>query len=139
MTGPNHQSAPDANQPDLVDPIEQIRTSLLLRDLEKGEIGGGGDIFDPWELFPCFYGSYSSEFDEVALRVLNNLLVGVSGPKHGENVAHEMFREVLCTSDLCGYGMSPRTCWPEPEFKELLPVLILKWLKYAEAHWEEYP
>ncbi len=33
----------------------------------------GGECFEPWDLFRCVYGSYSSEFDEMAIAVLNDI------------------------------------------------------------------
>lgn len=91
------------------------------------------DEFDPWEGFQL-YGSYSSEFDNVALTVLENLS---HQGFEGESLAHEMFREMLCKRDLCDYGTSPRVCFPTEQFKEMLPEYIDKWKKYYKAQWGE--
>lgn len=97
------------------------------------------EFFDPWEMFnESLYGSYSSEFDEMALTVLRNIREGKSGAGHGESLAHEMFREILCTAGLCDYGTSPRTCFPTPEFANLLPELIGKWERYSQCRWGEH-
>ena len=92
---------------------------------------------DPWAAFPAFYGSYSSDFDDMAILVLENIRDGKWGADNGEGLAHEMFREVLCTSGLCNYGTSPRGCFPEPEFAEVLPALIEKWRAYRDAQWQD--
>ena len=89
------------------------------------------EYFDPWDIFPV-YGNYSSEFDDVALTVLHNLLDGTT---ERENIAHEMFREMLCKMDLCDYGTSPRVCFPNTEFRKLLPEYINKWKEYYILQW----
>lgn len=89
------------------------------------------DDFDPWDMFHL-YGSYSSEFDEVALTVLKNI---AHTTYENENVAHEMFREMLCTKGLCDYGTSPRTCFPTEQFEKMLPEYIEKWEKYSKKMW----
>jgi hypothetical protein len=98
-------------------------------DLSVGDVG---DKFVPWDLFPCLYGSYSSAFDDMALAVLENIR---DGKCKAEDLASEMFREILCTADLCEYGTSPRVCFPTEEFKALLPQLIARWERYAKAQW----
>lgn len=89
------------------------------------------EFFDPWDIFPL-YGNYSSEFDDMALEVLENLL---NGNRVDETLAHEMFREMLCQKNLCDYGTSPRVCFPTTRFKELLPEYIAKWKEYYELAW----
>ena len=89
-------------------------------------------FFDPWEIFPCLYGSYSCAFDNMAIEVLERMRDRVWTE---EGLAHEMFREMLCTSGLADYGMSPRGCFPEPAFEQLLPALIDKWKLYRKAAW----
>jgi hypothetical protein len=90
--------------------------------------------FDPWEdLFPMFYGCYSGEFDEMAIRVLENIDLSVRGSE--ETLAHEMFREVLCNAGYCDYGVSPRVCFATREFSDLLPELIEKWKLYSKYYW----
>lgn len=95
------------------------------------------DHFDPWEAFPCLYGSYSSEFDDMAILVLNNLINRTFGRNGGEGLAHEMFREMLCTADLCDYGTSPRGCFPVAGFAEILPALLEKWREHARVSWAD--
>jgi len=80
------------------------------------------EYFDPWDIFPV-YGNYSSEFDDMAIKTLENLLAGTFEDK---GLAYEMFREILCKKNLCDYGTSPRVCFPTTQFKELLPQLIDK-------------
>jgi hypothetical protein len=95
------------------------------------------DHFDPWEAFPCIYGSYSSAFDEMAILVLDNLVQRKFGRDGGESLAHEMFREMLCVADLCDYGTSPRGCFPVAGFAEILPALLEKWREYARIAWSD--
>lgn len=96
---------------------------------------GDADAFDPWEdLFPAIYGSYSSDFDECAIDVLKEVL---SGKKVRDDLGAEMFREMLCRADLCGYGTSPRVCFPTGAFRPLLPVLIEKWTAYSAVAWAD--
>lgn len=121
-------------------PIDKLKTILDKPLPPNPEYAGVIDeqtneqmYFDPWEIFP-FYGNYSSAFDDMALRVLVNLS---TSRFVGEKLAEEMFREVLCTLELCDYGTSPRVCFPTPEFRELLPQLIQKWRDYYQVIWEE--
>jgi hypothetical protein len=87
----------------------------------------GDDVFDPWVLFPAIYGSYYSEFGETALHVLRNLIAG----KHNdEGLAHEIFREMLCVSGVCDYGINPRGCFLNSEYR----AIIEAWVKKMEAH-----
>lgn len=95
--------------------------------------------FDPWEIFPCFYGSYSKEFDDVALAVLRNLKIGRDGYREEqtpEALPHHMFREVLCTSNLCDYGTSPRVCFTNEPFGVVLDGLIDKWEAHSAIRWD---
>lgn len=91
------------------------------------------DSFDPWEPFQL-YGSYSSEFDDMAIRVLTDIQ-NSEFDNHG--LADEMFREMLCYLDFCEYGTSPRVCFAYGEFKELLPQYISKWKEYYKVRWGE--
>lgn len=89
------------------------------------------EYFDPWDIFPV-YGNYSSEFDDMAIKVLENLLASKFTE---ETLAHEIFREMLCKMDLCDYGASPRVCFANAEFKELLPEYIKRWKQYYKLWW----
>lgn len=93
---------------------------------------GADGFFDPWNLFPFLYGSYSSDFDAVAIKVLENLR---DEAFEDESLPHEMFREMLCTAALCDYGSSPRVCFATSEFKSLLPQLIEAWKTYSKVWW----
>lgn len=113
----------------LAKPIAPNRELIGVIDEKTNE----PEYFDPWDMFP-FYGSYSSEFDDMALDVLENLL---EGNRKDETLAHEMFREVLCKKNLCDYGTSPRVCFPTTQFKKLLPELINKWKQYYNLSWKD--
>ena len=91
------------------------------------------ECFDPWDLFPSVYGSYDGEFDELALDVLSDLH---EGRIIARCLASRIFREMLCTANLCTYGTSPRTCFPTEEFTKLLPELIRRWDEYATIKWK---
>ena len=93
------------------------------------EMYSDDDHFDPWNLFPCFYGSYNSEFDDLAISVLEDMR---DGTWKRRDLASEMLREVLCTSGLCDYGTSPRVCFASTKFAPMLPRLIDRWTEYAE-------
>lgn len=95
---------------------------------------GTEDVFDPWRAFPSLYGSYSRDFDDVAIEVLENIRDSRFGE---ETTAHRMFREMLCTADLCDYGTSPRGCFANWEFKAVLPALIDRWKIYRKMEWGE--
>ena len=110
----------------------ELGKPLLTEEWQRGT----DEVFDPWEAFPCLYGSYSSEFDDMAILVLENLVKCEFGARGGEGLAHEMFREMLCTADLCDYGTSPRGCFPTWEFGEVLPALLEKWREYRRIKWE---
>jgi len=90
------------------------------------------DVFDPWDLFPCLYGSYSKDFDDMALDVLRDIR---AGDVRRDDLASQMFREMLCTANLCDYGTSPRVCFATEQFKEVLPALIEKWEAYSLVSW----
>lgn len=106
---------------------------------------GGDDTFDPWALFPSLYGSYSQAFDQMALDVLRSLALASADNwdeaiemQRRETLAHEMFREMLCTAELCDYGSSPRVCFANHDtFAPLLPELIAKWEAYSQVQWGE--
>jgi hypothetical protein len=119
---------------------EKVRAELAKPlPVDQYEIGGD-DTFDPWALFPCLYGSYSQAFDDMALLVLRNMELARQDRYDeqdwaGEGLAHEMFREMLCNAELCNYGTSPRVCFVNREFGEMLPELIAKWEAFSEVHW----
>ncbi|PDT15915.1 hypothetical protein CO670_15595 [Rhizobium sp. J15] len=93
-----------------------------MRDIEE---------FDPWDIFPI-YGSYDSAFDEMAIEVLEELK---AHSKKRDDLAAEMFREMLCKMNLCDYGTSPRVCFPTSNFEPLLPAFIEKWKAYSKMQW----
>jgi hypothetical protein len=95
------------------------------------------DEFDPWELFPSLYGSYSAAFDLMAVEVLQNIAVMKIGKY--ETIAHEMFREMLCNLYLCDYGGSPRGCFATRDFQPLIEPLIKKWAHYVKKQWDISP
>lgn len=108
---------------------------LLARPMPSGpdEMGYEGE-FDPWGLFPSLYGSYDSEFDKCAIEVLCEVR---GSQRVRSDLAADMFREMLCTADLCDYGSSPRVCFATPQFKALLPSLIESWRTYSNIAWTE--
>ena len=89
--------------------------------------------FDPWQLFGMF-GNYSSDFDEMAIAVLSELL---DRNLNRHDLAAEMFREMLCVMGLCDYGTSPRACFPCEEFEAVLPELIALWKHFSELQWSD--
>lgn len=91
-----------------------------------------GECFDPWEMFPAVYGSYSSEFDRLAIDVLTDI---EHGTRYRTDLAAEMFREMLCTAGMCDYGTSPRTCFATAPFKAVLPRLIERWREFTDLRW----
>ena len=113
---------------------EKLAALLALPMPENSDMLGIEGEFCPWELFPSLYGSYSSEFDELAIEVLCNIRDGWK-PDQRNDLAAEMFREMLCTAHLCDYGTSPRSCSPTTRFGELLPALIEKWTAYSRLAW----
>jgi hypothetical protein len=98
---------------------------------------GGYGGFNPWDIFPCFYGTYQPEFDQVALDVLAELITGEASSAIFGDLAANMFKEALCKLDLCEYGTSPRVCFPTQYFAELLPKLNEEWHKYYFSGWGE--
>lgn len=112
--------------------IDQLSAMLALPlPLDESELGVD-DVFDPWNLFPSLYGSYSNDFDLCAIQVLEDLR---DGTDHRDDLAGAMFREMLCTSHLCWFGSSPRVCGPISGFKDLLPGLIDKWKAHYVIQW----
>jgi|GEM_PF-1242339 len=110
-----------------------VREILDRPDAEHRELQSCDD-FDPWDIFPSLYGSYDSRFDECAIEVLCELR---DGGRAREDLAADMIREMLCTTDLCEYGTSPRHCFPTIEFKALLPELIERWRAYSKKQWAD--
>ena len=93
-----------------------------------------GEYFDPWTLFPCVYGTYSSDFDDLAIAVLTDVR---DRTWICEGLAQEMFREMLCVAELCDYGTSPCACFATSQFAGLLPALVEKWTQYRNIVWGE--
>ena len=89
---------------------------------------------DLWELFPYLYGTYNSEFDICMIDVLTDIN---NGTVTRDDLASEIIKEILCTSNLCDYGTGPRTCFPTEDFKKILPLLIERWKSYYEVEWDE--
>lgn len=90
--------------------------------------------FNPWDIFPSLYGSYDSAFDQCAIDVLCEIR---DKKRVRDDLAADMIREMLCTSDLCEYGTSPRFCFPTADFQALLPELIARWKAYSKRQWED--
>lgn len=88
--------------------------------------------FEPWDILDCVYGTYSEEFDDLAIEVLTDIL---NTKVNRNDLAAQMFREMLCVENLCDYGSSPRRCFPTSRFKEILPELIEKWKDYSKVCW----
>lgn len=108
---------------------------ILARPMPESRdmLGCEGD-FDPWDIFPAIYGSYCSSFDKCAIDILEKIST-VSRIR--DDLGADILREMLCVSDLCSYGTSPRVCFPTQPFKALLPALIEKWRAYATLAWGE--
>ena len=106
---------------------------ILARPMpESRDMMGVEGEFDPWDIFPAIYGTYCSSFDKCAIDVLSEIL---AGDKLRRDLGAEMLREMLCVADLCEYGTSPRVCFPNQQFKALLPALIEKWRAWALLAW----
>jgi len=112
----------------------RVTALLALPMPESADMLGVEGEFDPWKLFPCLFGSYDGAFDKCAIEVLCEVR---DGARHRDDLAADMFREMLCTANLCDYGTSPRVCFATTQFRELLPALIERWRAYSELHWGE--
>lgn len=112
--------------------VERVLAEMKKPQAEDRDALGGVDKFNPWEIFPALYGSYSSDFDKCAVDVLIELR---DREKRREDLGAEMFREILCTQHLCDYGTSPRVCFPSLRFKGVLPDLIVKWIEFGNIMW----
>lgn len=118
---------------------QQESTARLVAELAKPMGAGaradgviyGDDGFDPWALFPALYGSYSSSFDECALDVLRELR---DREKRRDDLGADMFREMLCTAEMCDYGTSPRVCFWALD-AALLQRLIDRWAEWSAIQW----
>lgn len=113
--------------------VQRVRAEMAKPDTDQDF--AHSDAFDPWELFPALYGAYSKSFDDCAIEVLEGL---ASDPKDWsrDDLGAQMFREMLCTSNLCDYGTSPRACFPTQEFAGVLPELIARWKAYRDRVWK---
>jgi hypothetical protein len=114
--------------------IVALDALLAKPTIPRDEMFSNGECFEPWDLLPCLYGTYSRAFDDLALAVLSNLH---DGTYSRSDLAAEMFREMLCTKGLCDYGTSPRVCFASTEFKARLPRLIERWREYSRIRWSE--
>ena len=112
------------------DPAERIAALLLPLPDDEYSITAVGTFY-PWHVFGM-YGTYSYEFDDMAIDVLEELREGV---KRRTDLGAEMFREILCRADLCEYGTSPRVCFPTREFSAALPDLIDRWQAFSKLQW----
>lgn len=99
------------------------------------------DDFDPWDVLgKAVYGSYNSYFDKLAIACLegvrDRLNADETAAKAGLPVlAVEMLYEMLCRSNLCEYGSSPRIPWVTKHAEPLWQPLIDKWKAYASLQW----
>jgi len=112
---------------------DRLATLLALPPIPADDMYSDGECFDPWDMFPALYGSYSSAFDDMAIAVLEDIH---DATHKRDDLASEMFREMLCTAWLCDYGTSPRVCFASTEFAPLLPKLIERWREYATIKWQ---
>lgn len=112
----------------------KVAAMLALPMPESADMLGIEGEFNPWEIFPAIYGGYSSSFDKCAVEVLEELR---DRERRRSDLAADIFREMLCVSDLCSYGTSPRVCFPTEQFKALLPALIEKWRAWALVSWSD--
>lgn len=116
--------------------VDREAADRLAAELAKPDDDGmtdSGKYFDPWSLFPDLYGSYSSDFDECAIQVLEGL--GEYDDPGRRDLGAEMFREMLCNRHFCDYGSSPRVCFPTGRVREMLPQWIERWKTYYERQW----
>jgi hypothetical protein len=90
--------------------------------------------FMPWDLFPAIYGTYSGDYDKMAVEVLTDLR---DGSHIRDDLAAYMFKEMLCVMSLCDYGTSPRVCFPTSPFDQLLPSLIERWKEWYGVNWKQ--
>jgi hypothetical protein len=116
----------------LVDAAQRVKALLELPNPVHEMDHGAEGFFDPWNLFPALYGSYSSEFDDMAIAVLMEIR---DRKKERYDLGAEMFREMLCTAGLCEYGTSPRVCFATVEFEPLVPTLVDRWTQYRTSAW----
>lgn len=112
-----------------VDDFMQI-VNLPLAD--EGERGCSG-FFDPWPFFGL-YGHYSADFNHMAISVLKRL---ERRKFSQENLAENMFAELLCSKGLCEYGTSPRVCFPTGHFQRVIGDVISKWVEFDKLEWGE--
>ena len=112
----------------------KLAALLVLPSVPAGdEMYSDGECFDPWDMFPAVYGSYSSDFDDMAIETLTD----IRDMTHKRaDLASEMFREMLCTLELCHYGTSPRACFASSGFEAILPRLIDRWQEYKQLRWK---
>lgn len=116
--------------------IERVKVSLTKPDISsKSDTGMVGFFFEPWEaLFPHLYGGYSADFGVVAIESLEEVMNCVHSP-HVDSLPHKMFKEMLCVQELCEYGSSPRVCFAETEFKEIIEEVISRFKHYEKIYW----
>ena len=112
---------------------EALEAMLAKPNMPDDGMCSDGECFDPWDLFPCLYGSYSSAFDDMAIEVLEDIR---DRTYLRTDLAAEMFREMLCTAGFCDYGTSPRVCFASPAFEKNLPRLIERWQEYSQIQWK---
>lgn len=98
-----------------------------------GEGVAAGEHFYPWELFPSVYGVYDSAFDDLAIAVLESIRDKTRMRR--DDLASDVFREMLCVAGLCDYGTSPRYCFPTSSFAPMLHSLIERWREYRALRW----
>ena len=113
--------------------IKRVKSLLALPAIPPDNCYSDGECFEPWALFPALYGSYSSDFDDLAIAVLEDIR---DMTHKRDDLANEMFREILCTTGLCDYGTSPRVCFAATGFIPLLPTFIERWKEYAAIKWQ---
>lgn len=92
-----------------------------------------GEHFHPWVMFQAVYGVYDSDFDDLAIAVLESIRDKTRMRR--DDLASDVFREMLCVAGLCDYGTSPRYCFPTSSFAPMLHSLIERWIEYRALRW----
>jgi hypothetical protein len=109
--------------------------------------------WDPWDALGIHCGGYSSSVDDQLLAVMRAVRDGArrsrareDGPTNfvrdvarvtglGEDHV-ELVQYILCSADLCDYGVSPRGAWP---IDDKLDEFIARFERYYEERWTDGP
>lgn len=117
---------------------EAIKRQLQRLDPDPAATSPQPDVFDPWEALELPLASYNGAVEVDILVVLEGLLAGRYNSdisdRSGMTESHvELIQYMLCESNVCDYGTSPRGCWIVHGLKNDVEALANRWRSIVDS------